>query len=879
MKVVGAWSLVAALGWGLVVGLGACADEEQPAAFGGASGAGGAGQGGAGPAGPAHCTFETPPARAARPEAPVGPVRAGFGEAFLDMPIGAPLGGYGARVRALGGKDHDARKDRINVGMVPSLGQHDRPVIKAVALEVGGERLVLVRIDSIYVLDNAVFALENALAPDGSLRGKVLVASSHSHGAYAAWQASYILMPGGNDRPREDMFQRVLASMKSAAEQALSTLAPARIGVGVTQDFDPQDTVTVDRRKENDELPGPDGNLAGQRKDGQAWALRVDRADGSPLVALVDFPIHGTVTGSGNLLATTDAPGAVERATSALLGYPVIHLQGAGGDVAPVSQDGRRRCPDSFRCLDMPSLELIGARAAQLLKPLVEGVTTGDTAGLEVVTRSGPTGRDVEITRADGRKLSYAPILPEGQEPDYRLFDDDGRVSVPVDEFNTEHGAGLCGDPSGATLAKLPGTLNKLGPYRSCTEVGNGKKIIFSLFDLKAEDYTTPGCDTVRVTTTALRLRGTPSGDYLIATVPGEPTAPLAAYIRNRSPAGPDRTLIVGYAQDHIGYVLTAEDWLSGGYEPSINLWGPLEGEQVAERVIEAARLAWTPEVEDPEAGSSRFLGFQYPPSRRELKVTVTSDHGTAMTETPEKLLWPDIQEAAPTQAGALVPRGVGAARFVFKGGDPLVDTPEVQVEVESSPGVFVPFLDARGQAASSRRAEVILSYVPIPLKADEPTSHAYGATWQPVPPGPLTLGAAARPFSTPVGKYRLRARGKAQAASGLVDYDVASPVFEVTAAPLANGSFLTLESGGVKVRALLGDAPGLRALVEQGASDQGVPLPGPWTVVVTTSEGPKGAKQVEAEKGEATIEVGAGETVVRVEVRDSEGNGGELEP
>jgi hypothetical protein len=49
--------------------------------------------------------------------------------------------------------------------------------------------------------------------------------------------------------------------------------------------------------------------------------------------------------------------------------------------------------------------------------------------------------------------------------------------------------------------------------------------------------------------------------------------------------------------------------------------------------------------------------------------------------------------------------------------------------------------------------------------------------------------------------------------------------------------------------------------------------------VVVTTSEGPKGAKQVEAGKGEATIEVGAGETVVRVEVRDSEGNGGELEP
>ena len=36
---------------------------------------------------------------------------------------------------------------------------------------------------------------------------------------------------------------------------------------------------------------------------------------------------------------------------------------------------------------------------------------------------------------------------------------------------------------------------------------------------------------------------------------------------------------MVGYAQDHEGYLLLAEDWLvGGGDEPGINVWGPLQG-------------------------------------------------------------------------------------------------------------------------------------------------------------------------------------------------------------------------------------------------------------------------------------------------------------
>lgn len=886
MRTVGVWSLIAAFGvlaaW---VPLGGCSDEDTSvdrSEVGGAAGTGGA-AGAGGIAGesldPPHCSFETPPTHATKEEAAVGTVMAGIGEARLDLPIGTPLGGYGARVRALGGEDPDKRKDRINVGMVPSIGMHDAPIVRAVAMEVGGEKLIVIRVDSIYVIDNTVFELEKALAPDGSLRGRVLVAGTHSHGAYAVWQGSYILMPGGNDRPREDMFQRVIASMKSAAEQALSNMVPAKIGVGVTNDFDPQDIVTSDRRSENDDIPGPDGNDAGKRKDGQAWVLRLDRSDGSPIVALLDFPVHGTITDSENLLATNDVPGAIERATTSLLGYPVIHLQGAGGDVTPVSEKGRKNCPDKLRCLDMPAIELVGARAAKMVKPLIDGVTTGDSAGLEIVTRSVRTGRNVVVTRPDGRVLSYAPVLPDDEEPDYKLLDEDGRVAVPVDEFNTEDGAGLCGDPKGATLSKLPGNLNKLGPYRSCTEVGRGKKLIFGLFGVNPDDYPTPGCDTIRITTTAVRLRGTPSGDYLITTVPGEPTAPLVSYIRGRSPAGQNRTLILGYAQDHIGYVLTAEDWLAGGYEPSINLWGPLEGEQVVEGVVEAAKMAWTPEVEDPEVGSSRYLDFKYPPPRRELKITVTSNHGTIVDTAPEKLPWPDVLEAAPTKEGDTVARAVGVARFVFFGGDPLVDHPTITIEVETGSGAFAPLKNERGEEATSIHADAILTYVPVPLTAEEPTSHAYGVTWQPVLPGTFALENATRPFSLPLGKYRLRARGKAQSATGLVDYDVSSPTFSVIAAPLSSVSKLSVDGENLTIQASLGDAPGLRALVEKGPSDSEIPLLGPWTITIKKKDGTSSSQQVEPSGGEAKIKLDTATiaNLLSVEVRDTNGNGGVL--
>ncbi|UQA62972.1 neutral/alkaline non-lysosomal ceramidase N-terminal domain-containing protein [Polyangium aurulentum] len=821
----------------------------------------------------AHCKFEDAPERAAKaPNAPTE-ILAGYGEAVLPIPIGAPLGGYASRTLGLGSaKPVDDRARRFGKSLVPTVGVHDAPRAQAIALEAGGERMVLVRVDAPLLNENTLYELESKVAPDGSMRGRIIMTASHSHAAWAGYQPSVVLMPGV-DRPKKALAERAVEGMAAAVKGALDSLAPARIGVAVDKAFDPSDEVNRDRRGENNEVLGPDGNDAGKSKDPTLWALRIDKADGTPLAALVDLPIHGTIGGEDNPLVSTDAPGAVARALSAELGYPVLHVQGAAGDVSPAGHEGRKACADSLRCLDIPRLEALGARAAELIAPFIGSIQTGDKAALEIVTRSFYVGRDAVVKRPDGTELRYAPVDPELEEPDGVLLDENGRVLSPIDEFNTAYGAGLCGEDSGS-IAPIPNTLG-IKAYGSCLELEKGRNIVFGLFDMV--DVPVPLCDTMRTTAAAVRITGTPSGDWLMLTMPGEAVAPFASYLRGRSPAGADRTLLVGYGDDHVGYLLTGEDWLAGGYEPSINIWGPLEGEIIIDGILEAAKLAWTPEIEDPEKGSSRYAGWKYP-DEAPITPLVTSDHG-GIALPSATMFWPDTASKDVPLLAPTVPRAVGAERFAWFGGDPAIDMPLVTIQRELDASTYVPLLDAKGREWTSYDGAIVVTYTPDPVDAAAPEHHIYTATWQPVPPDLFTASKPEQPFSLPLGRYRFLVKGMAATKSTEEPYVVASEAFEVVAAPLAATSTATRGATTIDIQATLGAAPGLRAL-RVGPSDANVPLIGPWSVAVTLQDGQtKIATVMPDADGKAQVTLTANEVqeAASVEVRDPAGNGGAL--
>ncbi len=827
----------------------------------------------------AHCNFEKPPTHEAKPANSPTEIKAGYGTVVLPIPIGSPLGGYTARAKGLIGGPNpvDKRPQRFARSFVPTVGIHDALRAEVLALEAGGEKIILVRLDAPYVMENTVFELESKVAPDGSMRGHIVLSASHSHSSWGGYQPSLVLM-AGSDRPKQELAEWFTDRLAGAIKEAMDGMVPAKIGFNVQKPFDPMDEVNRDRREDNDMVLGPDGNTAGADKDPNLWIMRVDKLDGTPMAAIVDFPIHGTVSGSDNPLASSDATGGIVRALVHELGYPVLHFQGPAGDVSPAGHDGRNACPDSRQCLDFPRLESLGARAAEIIAPMVQDVQTGDKAAFEIVTKTIYLGRDAVVKRLDGTELRYKPFDPEFVEPDRIIFDENGKILSPIDEFNAFAGAGLCGEKNGAgAIAPIPGTAG-LKPYGACLNVETGGHIILDAFYIGDYEVKYPICDTSRTTVSAIRISGTPGGDYLALTMPGEAVAPFASYLRNRSPAGADKTLLIGYANDHIGYLLTAEDWLAGGYEPSINIWGPLEGEVIIDGILEAAKVAWTPEIEDPEVGSSRFTEWKYP-DVEPVKIVTTTEHGTVAPIPPE-IWWPDTADKKAPVLEPSVPRAVGAARFVWYGGDVAIDTPQIFIEQETTPGQFKKLEDSKGHVVSSYDGYIITTYTPQPLESMTPDKHIFAATWQPVPGDPISLKDPIAPFSLPLGKYRFVVEGKAQTATGQTPYTITSEAFDVVAAPLASSSTATRGASAIDITASLGSAPGLRAL-KVGSSDTDVPLVGPWKVTVTFMNSQ--TKVVDATpdgSGKASVTLTAQEVTdaVRVEVRDSVGNGGSLD-
>lgn len=76
-------------------------------------------------------------------------------------------------------------------------------------------------------------------------------------------------------------------------------------------------------------------------------------------------------------------------------------------------------------------------------------------------------------------------------------------------------------------------------------------------------------------------------GEAALVALPGEPFAELGLTIKARSPALP--TLVVGYANDWIGYLTPPAAWAQGGYEVALGPWtrvGPQGGGLLVEQAL-----------------------------------------------------------------------------------------------------------------------------------------------------------------------------------------------------------------------------------------------------------------------------------------------------
>jgi neutral ceramidase len=825
-------------------------------------------------------------------------LRAGAAEGTLDAPIGLPLAGYTSRASLFDFPLPDSRAAPFARVFAPSTAVQTPPAVKAVALSAGSETLVLVKVDLIFSDAFLLRAVEDlaAAASREPLRGRVVLAASHSHNSPGRFTQHSALMAGA-DTYDEATFRRYAESIARVVVRALSARRPARIGVAVDPDFDPLgvDAIFRDRRAANDHLAAdgsflfePDGVTVdldspaarGPAKDPALALVRIDRADGEPLAVILRFGIHGTALGDEAFALEAEHPderylwmsgeagSAVEwkLEESFRRRVVVMQLQGAAGDVSPAGDDLGHQ--------GFARLELLAERAR---------------AGALALWSATPTARDVAL-RVATRQIAQdaaAVHVERGGAVDWRYpaepgppFDGD---LLSFEDWTFPLGAALCGGRSfdlgaGGVLELAPEeraqvdlepastTFGRGLVYGSCTPVDDP---LFELYASILDPTLDPAQDgpipeSLSTLATAAVLDGAPlsvlggstqaAARVLLAAAPGEPTTYWSERLRSRALAelGFDEAVVVGYAQDHEGYLLLPEDWLSGdSTEVQINLWGPLQGEYLLEQTLGVASLLAPGSAVDPDPGPLE-------PAPDVWELDPVEPVATPLAGRPLEQPAPEVER-------------LRTASFAWIGGDPAVDQPRVGLQRLRN-GVYRNVRLPSGRPLDDRTHRIVLAYRPEPIDAapEEIREHRYRAWFQVVEDVPDLSHAAG--FRT--GKYRFRVQGNFSRRGKRARYELFSAPFRVQ--PTDDLALADVEREGdvLSGRVVLPPAAGYR--LESFVTPAGAPIP---VAAATVRSVPDGAASTTDVDGRFILTLGPGTSALRVEDGFENGADVPLEP
>jgi Neutral/alkaline non-lysosomal ceramidase, N-terminal len=123
---------------------------------------------------------------------------------------------------------------------------------------------------------------------------------------------------------------QVTTALADAIKTARTRLEPARMGTGSTISM-----ANINRRARD-----VDGKVSlGMNPDGpvdrRIGLVRLEKLDGSLIALIANYAMHGTVLGAVPQVSG-DAPGAVASYVEDKLGAPMLYINGAAGNIAPI---------------------------------------------------------------------------------------------------------------------------------------------------------------------------------------------------------------------------------------------------------------------------------------------------------------------------------------------------------------------------------------------------------------------------------------------------------------------------------------------------------------------------------------------------------------
>jgi neutral ceramidase len=235
-------------------------------------------------------------------------LRAGVARVNLTPPLEmkAALGGYGARQSK------------------PALGVHDKVWAKALVLERGDRKFVLVTADVLAFPPQFKATVIEALSSEGWTADQVMLLPSHTHTSIDMMA----LHPGnvfGNRQLgvfHKELYQHTVEQLAKVIRDAGRDLLPALAG---------STTISLSDRNRNRRsgLTTHDTDLI---------VTRIDHTNGQPMAVLVNWTAHPTFMDEEDMLFSGDWPGHLQRTMEALIGQGVTAMfyNGAEGDQSPV---------------------------------------------------------------------------------------------------------------------------------------------------------------------------------------------------------------------------------------------------------------------------------------------------------------------------------------------------------------------------------------------------------------------------------------------------------------------------------------------------------------------------------------------------------------
>lgn len=216
-----------------------------------------------------------------------------------------------------------------------STGIHDRIYHRIVAMDDGVKQFFLVSTDICVMspseYDHVASLLEKELGIDPENFWWTL---THTH------SAPEVGVPGLPELFMGDRYKHeVDTAYTSLVEQSLikgiiearSKLVKAKLGVGWGFSQANINRRAIDENGKASLGLNPEGAV-----DRKIGLLRLEHEDGSAMALIANYAIHGTVLGPAHTEISGDAPGIVSDYVEQKLGVPLLFINGAAGNLAPI---------------------------------------------------------------------------------------------------------------------------------------------------------------------------------------------------------------------------------------------------------------------------------------------------------------------------------------------------------------------------------------------------------------------------------------------------------------------------------------------------------------------------------------------------------------